>query len=73
MSDLAVGGPPALGLFAALGGGSGGGVHVEAGQGRELHCSQGIREDPLWEDLHLGLFDPEREKTERELGARVHR
>lgn len=72
MSDLAVGGPPALGLFAALGRGSGGGVHVEAGQGRELHCSQGVWKDPLGEDPHLGLSDSKRDKREdrERIGAR---
>ena len=58
MSDLPVGGPPALGLQAALVGGPGAGVLVLSGEGLEVHRIQRIREDTLWEDLHLGLLDP---------------
>lgn len=65
MSDLLVVIPPALGLFAGQSRGFGGGVHVEPGEGCELHGREGIWKDSFWKDLYFGLSDPEERKKVR--------
>ena len=49
---------------------------MSSGEGHEVHRIQGIREDALWEDLHLGLLDPgdgEEGKTNKQEGSNGRR